>query len=61
VVKRWYDGPKRRQINKAMRDAYEAFDLAYYRSQTNDDLLKHTAAVSKALAEVRRHVRANQS
>lgn len=45
----------------AMRDAYEAFDLAYYRSQTNDDLLKHTAAVSKALAEVRRHVRANQS
>ncbi|WP_302415870.1 hypothetical protein [Mycobacteroides abscessus] len=44
-----------------MRDAYEAFDLAYYRSQTNDDLLKHTAAVSKALAEVRRHVRANQS
>lgn len=56
----WYQGPRHREINKAMRDASEAFDRAYHRSQSNADLLKHTAAVSTALAEVRRHVHANQ-
>ncbi len=56
----WYEGPRHREINKAMRDASEAFDRAYHRSPSNADLLKNTTAVSKALAEVRRHVHANQ-
>lgn len=55
----WYKGPRHREINEALRDASEAFDRAYHRSQTNTDLLKHTAALSKAVAEVQRHVRAN--
>lgn len=59
-MRRWYDGTRRRQINKAMRTASDAFDLAYNHSQTDADLIKHTEAVSKALAEVRRHARANR-
>jgi hypothetical protein len=56
----WYEGPRHCEINEALRDVSEAFDRAYYRSQTNGDLLKHTAALGKAVAEVQRHVRANQ-
>lgn len=55
----WYTGPRHREINEALRDASEAFDRVYHRSQTNADLLKHTAVLGKALAEVQRHVRAN--
>lgn len=58
-MRRWYDGTRRTQINKAMRAAADAFDRAYYHSQTDGDLIKHTEAASKALAEVRRHARAN--
>ncbi len=56
----WYDGPRRIQIRNAMRMASEAFDKAYHHSPTDDDLIKNTEAVSKALAEVRRHARANR-
>lgn len=59
-MRRWYDGTRRKQINQAMRAASDAFDLAYNHIQTDDDPIKHTAAVSKALAEVRRHARANR-
>ncbi|AXC35620.1 hypothetical protein SEA_CLIFTON_78 [Mycobacterium phage Clifton] len=55
----WYEGQKRKEINAAMRRAYEAMDRAYHRSQTNDDLLNHTTECSRALAEVRRHAREN--
>lgn len=59
-MKYWYDGTRRTQINKAMRDAWDAMDRAYHHSDTDADLIKHTAAASKALAEVRRHSRANR-
>lgn len=59
-MRRWYDGDRRTQIKKAMREASEAFDKAYHHSPTDDDLIKNTEAVSKALAEVRRHARANR-
>ncbi|WP_237074055.1 hypothetical protein [Mycobacteroides abscessus] len=57
---RWYEGPRHREINKALRDASEAFDRAYHHSQSNADLLKHTATASQALAAARRHIHANQ-
>lgn len=60
TVRSWYDGTHRKQINQAMREASDAFDLAYHKSQTDGDLLKNTEAVTKALAKVRRHVRANR-
>lgn len=59
-MKHWIDGDRRKQINQAMREAHTAFDLAYHKSPTDADLIKHTEAVSKALAEVRRHARANR-
>jgi len=56
----WIDGERRKQISRAMTEAWEAMDKAYYHSHTDADLLRHTEAVGKALAKVRRHARANQ-
>ncbi|ORA60931.1 hypothetical protein [Mycobacteroides franklinii] len=56
----WVDGDRAKQINAAMREAWEAMDRAYYRSDTDGDLVKNTMAVSVALAKVRRHARANR-
>jgi hypothetical protein len=56
----WVDGDRHEMISRAMSEAWEAMDLAYYRSATDADLIKHTRSVSRALAEVRRHARANR-
>lgn len=55
----WTQGPRRSQINLAMTGAWEAMDRFYYHSHTNEQLLANAEAVSKAVAEVRRHARAN--
>lgn len=43
-----------------MREAWEAMDRAYYRGDTDGDLVKNAMAVSVALAKVRRHARGNR-
>lgn len=56
----WTDGTRRPQINKAMRRAHDAFDRAYYKSQTNEDLLRNILATTAALNDALRNVIDNE-
>lgn len=55
----WIDGVRRQPISKAMTKAWEAMDRAYYHSHSNQDLMDNTAALIKALNDVRLQVRLN--
>lgn len=56
----WIDGSRCKQINRALSEARDAFNAAYYESTTNVDLYVATERVSRALNKVRREVRRNR-
>lgn len=55
----WIDGERVKQVSKAIGDAHQAMDRLYYHSHSNEDILKHADAVSRALIRVRRETRKN--
>lgn len=56
----WTDGSRRKQISAGMGKAWAAMDLAYHKSQSNEDLLRNVLAVQKSLNDVLRHLIDNE-